>query len=256
MSIESDIILIQRLANAADEAVAPFFRANTKVEEKADLSPVTAADRAAEAAIRQMLKRDRPTDGIYGEEYGVERGSSGRVWVIDPIDGTRGFVAGRPLYGTLIALIEQDKPILGLLSAGAANDRWLGCTVGRPQTTLNGKSVRVRPCETLRRARAASTHPLAFTAAGHASFQRVGRSVADMLFGGDCHNYGLLAAGHLDLVMEEGLKPYDWAALVPIIQGAGGLITDWHGKPLSLTSEGHVLAAGDHRTHREALERI
>ncbi len=256
MSIESDIILIQRLANAADEAVVPFFRAGTAVEQKADFSPVTAADRAAESAIRRILKSDRATDGIYGEEYGVERGTSGRVWVIDPIDGTRGFVAGRPLYGTLIALIEQDKPILGLISAAAAGDRWLGCTVGRPQTTLNGKPVRVRPCPTLSAARAASTHPLAFSAGGHASFQRIGRSVADMLFGGDCHNYGLLAAGQLDLVMEEGLKPYDWAALVPVIQGAGGLITDWSGKPLTLNAEGRVLAAGDHRVHREAMERI
>ncbi len=256
MSIESDIILIQRMASAADEAVAPFFRANTAVEQKDDFSPVTAADRAAEAAIRDMLARDRPTDGIYGEEFGVQRGTSGRVWVIDPIDGTRGFIAGRPLYGTLIALVEQDKPILGVISSAAAGDRWVGCTVGRPQTTLNGKPVRVRPCPTLNAARAASTHPLAFSATGHASFQRIGRSVTDMLFGGDCHNYGLLAAGQLDLVMEEGLKPYDWAALVPIIQGAGGLITDWQGNPLTLNAEGRVLAAGDHRVHREAMERI
>lgn len=256
MSIESDIILIQRLANAADEAIAPFFRTGTAVEQKADFSPVTAADRASEAAIRQILARDRASDGIYGEEYGVQRGSSGRVWVIDPIDGTRGFIAGRPLYGTLIALVEEDKPILGLISAAAAGDRWLGCTVGRPQTTLNGRPVRVRTCPGLSAARGASTHPLAFSAAGHASFQRIGRSVTDMLFGGDCHNYGLLAAGQLDLVMEEGLKPYDWAALVPVIQGAGGLITDWHGKPLTLNAEGRVLAAGDHRVHREAMERI
>lgn len=256
MSIESDIILIQRLANVADEAVAPHFRSGICVEQKADFSPVTAADRAAEAAIRAVLACDRAADGIYGEEYGVQRGSSGRVWVIDPIDGTRGFIAGRPLYGTLIALVEEDKPILGLISAPAAGDRWLGCTVGRPQTTLNGRPVRVRPCPGLSAARAASTHPLAFSAAGHASFQRIGRSVGDMLFGGDCHNYGLLAAGQLDLVMEEGLKPYDWAALVPVIQGAGGLITDWDGKPLALNAQGRVLAAGDHRVHREAMERI
>lgn len=256
MSIDSDIALIQRLANAADEAIAPFFRAGTTVEQKADFSPVTAADRASESAIRNILRRDRAADGIYGEEFGVERGSSGRVWVIDPIDGTRGFVAGRPLYGTLIALVEHDKPILGLISSAAAGDRWLGCTVGRPQTTLNGKPVRVRACASLSAARAASTHPIAFSAEGHSSFQRVGRSVADMLFGGDCHNYGLLAAGQLDLVMEEGLKPYDWAALVPVIQGAGGLITDWQGKPLTLNAEGRVLAAGDHRVHRQAMERI
>jgi histidinol phosphatase-like enzyme (inositol monophosphatase family) len=256
MTIEADIILIQRLAAAADRAVAPFFRAGTMNEQKDDFSPVTAADRAAETVIRDMLATDRPGDGILGEEYGTIRGSSGRLWVIDPIDGTRSFIAGRPLYGTLIALVEDGRPILGLLSAGAAGDRWLGCTVGVPRTVLNGKPIRTRPCAALADARAASTHPLVFSAAGHASFQRVGRSVADMLFGGDCHNYGLLAAGHLDLVMEENLKPYDWAALVPIIEGAGGLITDWRGRPLTLASEGRVLAAGDRRVHAEALERI
>lgn len=256
MTIEADIVLIQRLANAADAAVKPYFRAQTAIEQKADLSPVTAADRKAERVIRDMLRSDRPTDGIYGEEYGISRGQSGRVWVVDPIDGTRSFVAGRPLYGTLIGLIEDGKPILGLISAGAAGDRWLGCTVGQPQTTLNGKRVTVRPCASLREARAASTHPAAFTAAGHAGFQRVARSVADMLFGGDCHNYGLVASGHLDLVMEENLKPYDWAALVPVVQGAGGVITDWAGKPLRLESEGRVLAAGDARVHAQAMERI
>ena len=256
MSIEADIILIQRLAAAADRAVAPYFRAQTPVEQKADQSPVTAADRAAETAIRTILGTDRPTDGIYGEEYGISRGQSGRLWVIDPIDGTRGFIAGRPLYGTLIALIEDGRPILGLISAGAAGDRWLGCTVGQPRAVLNGKPIRTRSCSGLSLARAGSTHPLAFSAAGHAAFQRVGRSVADMLFGGDCHNYGLLAAGQLDLVMEENLKPYDWAALVPVIEGAGGLITDWKGKSLTLASEGRVLAAGDARVHAEAMERI
>lgn len=256
LTIESDILLIQRLAREAGATVAPYFRAGTAIETKADLSPVTAADRSVEAVIRSALERDRPTDGIYGEEYGVQRGTSGRLWVIDPIDGTRGFIAGRPLFGTLIALIEEDRPILGVISAPATGDLWLGCSVGRPRTTLNGRQVEVRPCAGLASARAASTHPLVFSPAGHASFQRVGRSVADMLFGGDCHNYGLLASGQLDLVMEEGLKPYDWAALVPVIEGAGGLITDWKGRPLTLMSEGQVLAAGDARVHRQAMERI
>ena len=256
MTIEADIILIQRLASAADRAIAPYFRAQNAVEQKADLSPVTAADRAAESTIRAILASDRPTDGIYGEEYGISHGQSGRMWVIDPIDGTRGFVAGRPLFGTLIALVEDGRPVLGIISAGAAGDRWLGCTVGQPRAVLNGRPIRTRPCAGLAQARAGSTHPLAFSAAGHAAFQRVGRSVADMLFGGDCHNYGLLAAGQLDLVMEENLKPYDWAALVPVIEGAGGIITDWRGQPLTLASEGRVLAAGDVRVHEQALERI
>ncbi|MGQ5700441.1 inositol monophosphatase family protein [Sandaracinobacteroides sp. A072] len=257
MSIEADIILMQRLADVAAEASLPYFRGQPAIEQKADLSPVTVADRAAESAMRRMLERDRPSDGIYGEEYGVSASRSGRFWVLDPIDGTRAFVAGRPIYGTLVALVEDTRPILGLISAPAAGDRWLGCTVGTPRTTHNGRPVRTRACEGLGAARAASTHPLLFSAAGHAAFQRIGRSVTDMLFGGDCHNYGLVASGSLDLVMEEGLKPYDWAALVPVIEGAGGQVTDWRGRPLTMAdTEGRVLATGDARVHEEALARI
>lgn len=254
--IESDIALIQRLADEAAEQVKPFFRQQLLVEDKADQSPVTAADRAVEGAIRRILEQDRPNDGLFGEEYGAESGTSGRIWVIDPIDGTRGFIAGRPLFGTLIALVEAGRPVLGVISAPAAGDRWLGCTVGQPRATLNGKSIKVRACETLNKARAGTTHPYAFTREGRQAFDRVTGEVADTLYGGDCHNYGLLAAGYLDLVMEEGLNPYDWAALVPVIEGAGGLITDWAGKPLSMASEGRVLAAGDRRVHEAALQRI
>ena len=256
MTIEADILLARRLADAAHGAALPYYRNRLDIETKEDFSPVTVADRAAEAAMRTILERDRPRDGIYGEEYGVSAGSSGRLWVLDPIDGTRAFVAGRPLWGTLIALVEEDKPVLGIVHAGAAGDQWIGCLDPVPRTLLNGREVRVRPCAALASARAATTHPLAFSAAGHAAFQRIGRSVTDLLFGGDCHNYGLLAAGQLDLVMEEGLKPYDWAALVPVIKGAGGIITDWRDHELTLLAEGRVLASGDRRVHEQALERI
>lgn len=256
MSIESDIILAQRLADEAARIVMPHFRSRIAVEAKADLSPVTVADKAAEAALRQILQRDRPTDGIVGEEYGMEAGSSGRLWVIDPIDGTRNFITGRPLFGTLIALIEDGYPVLGVISAPATGDRWIGCTVGQPRTTLNGRAVRVSPCAGLSEARAATTHPLLFSASGHAAFQRVGRIVQDMLFGGDCYNYGLLASGSLDLVIEEGLQSYDWAALVPVIEGAGGLVTDWQGHRLNLGCEGRVIACGDQRVQQEVLRRI
>ena len=256
MHIESDIALIQRLADEAAEVVRPFFRRQLAIEDKADHSPVTAADRAVEAAIRRILERDRPEDGLFGEEYGVAPGRSARTWVIDPIDGTRGFIAGRPLFGTLLALVEQGRPVLGVISAPMAGDRWLGCTVGRPHATLNGRPIKVRPCESLGQARAATTHPHAFTREGHDSFERVSTAAADMLYGGDCHNYGLLAAGFLDLVMEEGLSPYDWAALVPVIEGAGGLVTDWAGQPLSMASEGRLLASGDRRVHEQALRLI
>lgn len=254
--IDADIALVHRLADAARAAIAPHFRADTRVETKADLSPVTIADRAAEAAMRAILQKDRPSDGIVGEEFDRRPSRSGRTWVLDPIDGTRAFIAGRPLYGTLIALIEGERPVIGVIDAGAAGDRWVGVTVGEARTTLNARPMRVRPCATLAAARAGTTAPHLFGAAGHGAFGRVGRQVADMLFGGDCHNYGLLASGGLDLVIEDGLKVYDWAALVPVVEGAGGIITDWVGKPLTPASTGAVLAAGDRRVHAAVLHLI
>ena len=251
--LQADLALVQRLADAARDAIAPWFRQPLDVVQKADLSPVTAADRAAEQAMRRILERDRPRDGILGEEFGHQPSASGRTWVLDPIDGTRAFIAGRPIYGTLIGLIEGDRPILGVIDAGAAGERWVGVTVGEPLTTLNGRPVRVRACDSLAQARAASTSPLLYSAPGHAAFGRVGRRVTDMLFGGDCHNYGLLAAGHLDLVVEEMLQVHDWAALVPVIEGAGGIMTDWRGQRLLPGAEGHVVAAGDARVHAEVL---
>jgi histidinol phosphatase-like enzyme (inositol monophosphatase family) len=256
MRSAADTILAQRLADVAALEIRPHFRAAVKVSRKADFSPVTVADRAAEAAVRDILERDRPGDGIVGEEFGSSPSRTGRTWVLDPIDGTRGFIAGRPLYGTLIALLERDRPVLGIIDAAAAGDRWVGQTMGKPQTTLNGKVAKVRACAGLGEARAATTAAHLFSAEGHSAFQRIARSVDDMLFGGDCHNYGLLASGCLDLVIEEGLKIHDWAALVPVIEGAGGIITDWRGMPLGPKSEGRVLAAGDRRVHAEALTRI
>lgn len=260
--IEADLLFANRLADVAATEAMRFFRDTLHIEQKADFSPVTAADHAAEKAMRDLLEKDRPADSIYGEEFGHKRGTSGRLWVLDPIDGTRAFVTGRPSWGTLVALVEAGRPVIGVINAPAARDRWVGCTVGRGRTMLNGKDVQVRPCEQLQQARAASTHPHLFSAAGHSAFQRVGRGVADVLFGGDCTNYGLLAAGQLDLVMEEGLKPYDWAALVPVVEGAGGVITDWQGAPLMLdgkqraTTDGAILAAGDSQVHAAALDRI
>lgn len=256
MTVGADIVLAQRLADLARAAIAPYFRAAPDVERKADLSPVTIADRAAEAVMRRAIERDRPMDGIVGEEFGHRPSQTDRTWVLDPIDGTRGFIAGRPIYGTLIALVQGGRPIIGIIDSGAAGERWVGVTLGGRQTTLNGRVVHVRPCGAMRAAHAASTAPHLFSAEGHGAFGRVGRAVGDMLFGGDCHNYGLLAAGCLDLVMEEGLKVHDWAALVPVVEGAGGIITDWRGQPLTPRSDGRVLAAGDPALHAAAMALI
>ena len=240
---DADIALVNRLADAAGEAIRPFFRARFAIEIKADASPVTEVDRAAEQAIRAILARERPDDGVIGEEYGADRPDAPRLWVIDPIDGTRAFLAGRPLFGTLIALLEDGAPRLGVIDQPIARDRWLGAH-GRP-TTLNGAAARTRACPALSRAHLATTGPDHFGADDRAAFDRLRGRAGDTLWGGDCHNYGLLASGHLDLVVEAGLKLHDYAALVPVIEGAGGRMTDWLGQPLTAASDGRVIAAGD-----------
>ncbi len=246
MDLSADIALAHRLADAAGAAIRPWFRAGFAQEQKADRSPVTQADREAEAVIRALLQRERPGDGIIGEEYGNERAESERVWVLDPIDGTRSFIAGRPIFGTLIALMVGGRPVLGLLDQPISGERWIGGD-GHP-TELNGQRVRVRPCGELRKALFATTAPWFC-----GPFEALRAATGDTLLGGDCYNYALLAAGHADLVVEEGLQLYDWAALLPIVEAAGGRMTDWSGGPLGAGSDGRVIAAGDPALVEQAL---
>lgn len=240
---DDDIQLIGRLADAAGNAIRPFFRARFTIETKADASPVTQADRAAEAAIRAILEAERPGDGIIGEEYGVTREEAPRQWVIDPIDGTRAFLAGRPLFGTLIALLEEDRPVLGVIDQPISGERWLGAS-GRP-TLFNGAPVKTRACATLAAGHMATTGPYLFASEDQPAFDRIRGEMRDTIWGGDCYNYALVASGHVDLVVESWLKLYDFAALVPVVEGAGGRMTDWQGQPLGRHSDGRVIAAGD-----------
>jgi histidinol phosphatase-like enzyme (inositol monophosphatase family) len=242
---DADLELAGRLADAAGAAIRPFFRKPFMMEAKADLSPVTEADRAAEAAMRAILAEERPGDGVIGEEYGRDREDAERVWVLDPIDGTRSFVAGRPIFGTLVALLHRAKPVLGVIDQPISGERWLGAS-GQP-TTLNGMPIGTRPCDAIGQAHLATTGPGYFTPESWIAFERVRTAARDTLWGGDCYNYGLLAAGHLDLVIEDGLKLYDFAALIPIVEGAGGAMRDWQGRPLDMHSDGKVIAAGDPR---------
>ncbi|WP_380873364.1 histidinol-phosphatase [Sphingomonas sp. DBB INV C78] len=251
---QADIDLAHALADAAGAAIRPFFRARFEIETKEDASPVTQADRAAEAAIRAILEVERSTDGIIGEEYGNTREGADRLWVLDPIDGTRSFIAGRPIFGTLIALIEGGVPVLGVIDQPISGERWIGAT-GHP-TLLNGTAVHTRACATLGNAHLATTGPRLFADDEKAAFDRLSDASRDTLWGGDCYNYGLLAAGHLDLVAEAGLKLYDLAALVPVVEGAGGVMRDWTGAPLTRDSAGQVIAVGDPRMLDAALETL
>ena len=245
MRLDADIALAQRLADAAREAIRPYFRTAMTATRKDDATPVTLADRAAEEAMRRILKAEAPRDAVHGEEFGAEPGTSGRTWVLDPIDGTTGFLAGRPLFGTLIALVVEGWPVLGVIDQVILNERWIGAT-GQP-TTLNGKPARTRACRALADAAIATTGPHYFDDhdGGHFMALAAKTDHKRMVMGGDCYNYAMLASGHLDIVCEANLKLHDYAALVPVVEGAGGTMCDWHGDPLHAGSSGHVLALGD-----------
>ena len=240
---DDDLRLAECLADAAGAAIRPFFRAAYQSETKADSSPVTEADRAAEAAIRTILEKERPLDGIIGEEYGATRENAGRRWVIDPIDGTRSFMTGRPIFGTLIALIEEEAPIIGIIDQPILRERWVGAR-GRP-TLFNGEVARTRNCGVLASAHLGTTSPYLFDSATRPGFERLAAAAGNLVLGGDCYSYGLVALGQLDLVVEAGLKLYDFAALVPVVEGAGGIVCDWSGNPVSAQSDGKLVTAGD-----------
>ena len=251
---DNDIALAERLADAAGAAIRPYFRAEHGLEAKEDRSPVTLADRDAEEAMRRLIIAERPMDGIQGEEFGVREGTSGRVWVLDPIDGTRAFIAGRPIFGTLIALIDQGWPLLGIIDQPVTKERWLGVT-GRP-TLFNGKPAETRRCRDLGQAILATTSPALFEDGQLHAFEHLDGAVTSTVLGGDCYNYGCVASGWLDIVVEAGLKLHDFAALVPIVEGAGGRMCDWQGDPLHAGSKGEVIAAGDPARIDDILEAL
>lgn len=269
---ESYIDLAHQLADAAATVTRRYFRSPFDVETKADASPVTIADRESETAMREMLKRAVPDHACFGEEYGLEFGSGDcrYTWVLDPIDGTKSFITGKPLFGTLISLLYDGTPILGIIDQPILKERWLGVS-GRP-STLNGREIKARACKEMRLAYLYATTPHMFSGRTEASFNKVRDQVKIPMYGCDCYAYGLLAAGLCDLVIEADLKPYDYMALVPIIKGAGGEITDWKGRELvwkpSRTGDearmgkeeliggwpGEVCAAGDPSLHKIAVE--
>jgi inositol-phosphate phosphatase/L-galactose 1-phosphate phosphatase/histidinol-phosphatase len=251
IELDTFLGLALRLADAAGSVIRPYFRKPLTIDDKPDLTPVTAADRAAEATMRSLIEREFPDHGIIGEELGRSREEAEFVWILDPIDGTKSFISGVPLFGTLIALTRGKRPILGVIDQPISSERWVG-VAGRP-TTLNGAEIRCRPCPALAAATLFATTPDMFKETNAAAFTRVSAAVKLTRFGADCYAYGLLAAGFIDLVLEASLKPYDFCAMVPIVEGAGGVATDWRGAGLDLASDGRILVAGDRRAHQAAL---
>jgi myo-inositol-1(or 4)-monophosphatase len=196
-------------------------------------------------AMRAVLNQRCPGHGILGEEFGLERPRAALRWVLDPIDGTRAFITGRPTFGSLIGLLEGETPVLGIIDQPVTGERWVGVR-GRPTVFtgfLGGRSG-TRACPALAQAELSATSPEMFGAA-LPHFQRLAGQTRRNYWGGDCYAYGLLALGHIDVVAECGLKPWDWAALVPVVEGAGGRITDWSGQTLRSDGDGRVIAVGD-----------
>ena len=246
------ISLADRLADASGTILRNYYRRKVAIIDKPDETPVTQADRECESTLRKMIAEAFPAHGIVGEEFGTERGDADYVWVLDPLDGTKAFVTGRPLYGTLISLLHRDRPIMGVIDMPVLRDRWIGAA-GRA-TTLNGEACTARACATLSAAYLSTVSPLAFPdRPSFDKFETVRHRAKTTTYGGDCYQYGMVATGFIDVVIEANLGIYDFLALAPIIQGAGGIITNWQGEPLTRNSGDKVLACGDRRVHAETL---
>ena len=234
--------LALQLAAAARGIILGHYRTGLVIEDKSDATPVTIADRAAEAAMRQIIEQNFPSHGIMGEEYGNDRIDAEFVWVLDPIDGTKSFMTGKPLFGTLIALCHEGRPILGVIDMPALGETWLGGE-GLP-TRLNDRPVRVRDCSELGQAIVYATTPDMFVGAAEATFARLKSRVKFVLYGADCYGYGLVSAGWTDAVVEARLKPYDYLACAAVVKAAGGFAADWHGQELKLDSADQVVMCG------------
>lgn len=242
------------MADAAGAVARRHFRTTLAVDDKADSTPVTLADREAEQAMRAVVARDWPGHGVLGEEFGRDRAGASHLWVLDPIDGTKSFVCGIPLFGTLIALLVDGRPVLGIIDQPILGERWAAAR-GRG-TTLNGTAVHTRRAVALGDARLFTTSPDMFAGPRAEAYARLRAAVKLTRFGTDCYGAGLLATGHGDLFVEGQMQPYDYAALIPVIEEAGGVMTDWQGAPLTLESDGFLVAAGDPPLHRQALDAL
>ncbi len=248
---------LERLAKASGETILPFFRTALAIENKKAIGfdPVTAADRAAENAMRALIRTNFPEHGIIGEEYGSERADAEYVWVLDPIDGTKSFIAGMLAWGTLIGLTRFGEPVFGTMHQPFTREQFFGDGgAARYRGPGGDRDLHVRACESLAEALLFTTSPLLMNRADRERFRRVENAVRLSRYGGDCYAYCMLAAGQIDLIIETELKPHDIVPLIPIIAGAGGLVTTWENGPAH--NGGRVVVAGDSRVHAAALEML
>jgi myo-inositol-1(or 4)-monophosphatase len=246
---------VESLATHSGDAILPFFRTSLAALDKSTngaFDPVTEADRAGEVAMRRLINANFPSHGIVGEEFGTERGEAEYVWVLDPIDGTKAFICGLPIWGTLIGLTRRGRPVYGMMHQPFSRERFSGDgAAARYEGPAGRRDLRVRDCPTVSGAVISTTHPGAMAPPERQRFDRLEARTKLSRYGGDCYAYAMLAAGHIDLVVESGLKPYDIVAIIPIVEGAGGIVTSWTGGDAA--AGGSIIAAGDKRVHDEAL---
>jgi myo-inositol-1(or 4)-monophosphatase len=248
---------VDQLASVSGDTILPFFRTALAVENKLarGFDPVTVADRAAEDAMRTLIRKHFPEHGILGEERGSERTDAEYVWVLDPIDGTKSFISGMVAWGTLIGLMRFGEPVFGMMHQPFTRERFTGDGgAARYQGPGGDRDLHVRACAALSDAVLFTTSPLLMNTADRAAFVGVENKVKLSRYGGDCYAYCMLAAGNIDLVIETEIKPHDIVPLIPIIAGAGGIVTTWEGAPAQ--NGGRIVAAGDKRAHAAALEML
>jgi myo-inositol-1(or 4)-monophosphatase len=256
---------VERLAQVSGEVILPFFRSAIRADDKSlggAFDPVTEADRGAEAAMRRLIAQTFPAHGVIGEEYGRDRPNAEYVWVLDPIDGTNSFVSGLPTWGTLIGLMHRGRPVYGMMAQPFTRERFYGDGKRASSRTLapshgdappSGwatRSLHTRACASLKEATLMTTSPMLIQEADRAVYARVESKVRLTRYGGDCYAYCALAAGFVDLVIETSIKPHDVVALIPVIEGAGGVVTTWGGEDAA--GGGRIIAAGDRAVYEEA----
>ena len=246
---------VDRLAIASGDTILPFFRTALSVENKktGGFDPVTAADRAAENAMRALIRQAFPEHGIHGEEYGSERADAEYVWVLDPIDGTKSFIAGMVAWGTLIGLMRFGEPVFGMMHQPFTRERFSGDGgAARYRGPTDNRDLHVRKCASIDDALLYTTSPLLMNPKDRAAFGKLENNVKLSRYGGDCYAYCMLAAGLIDLIIETEIKPYDIVAIIPIVAGAGGIVTTWENGPAQ--GGGRIIVAGDKRVHQQALD--
>ena len=234
--------------------ILPLFRKITNVETKTDLSPVTEADKSSEKNIRSLIHKNFPNDEIRGEEFPDKITGSNYNWIIDPIDGTRSFITGKPTFGTLVGLYDRNKPIAGLIDIPVLEETYIG--VKGYGAYLNGNKIKTKNTRSIHSASIACTSPNMFNEKQLKLFKNVENKCINSVWGGDCHNFALLSAGFIDIVIEHNLSWHDIAATIPVIEEAGGSVTDWNGVKIDSESDGGIIASSNKCLHKEVLDII